>query len=71
MKIIIVILIPAPLLALSQAMCLAPAICPLLWAGRVGRAGRESLRQRCNLKLLSIVKVIEGRSQTLSTPVVE
>ena len=28
MEIIIVILIPAPLLALSQAMCLAPAFCP-------------------------------------------
>ena len=27
-KIITVILIPAPLLALSQVMCLAPAICP-------------------------------------------
>ena len=28
MKIIIVIFIPAPLLALSQAMCLTPAFCP-------------------------------------------
>ena len=37
MKIIIVILIPAPLLALlSQVMCLAPAFCPCS-----GLGGRE------------------------------
>ena len=36
MKIIIVILIPAPLLALSKAMCLTPASCPCS-----GLGGRE------------------------------
>ena len=60
-----------PLLALSQVMCLAPAFCP-----RSGLGGwEEQAESLCGsaviLKLLSIAKVIEGRSQTLSTPVVE
>ena len=67
MKIIIVILIPAPLLALGQVMCLTPASCPC--SGLGGREEQPGSLAAAVVSSLFQSEMLETEVGELSTPV--